>query len=75
MQISPAANGEEEAVATIRKKRNYVYLDLCEYIDEKRELFVTKIDGVEIIILIIIKIIKIISTMFYYNNKIGRIYF
>lgn len=72
MQISPAANGEEEAVATIRKKRNYVYLDLCEYIDEKRELFVTKIDGVEIIILIII---KIISTMFYYNNKIGRIYF
>lgn len=72
MQISPAANGEEEAVATIRKKRNYMYLDLCEYIDEKRELFVTKIDGVEIIILIII---KIISTMFYYNNKIGRIYF
>lgn len=72
MQISPAANGEEEAVATIRKKRNYVYLDLCEYIDEKREFFVAKIDGVELIILIII---KIISTMFYYNNKIGRIYF
>lgn len=39
MQISPAANGEEEAVATIRKKRNYMYLDLCEYIDEKREAF------------------------------------
>ena len=60
MQISPAANGEEEAVATIRKKRNYVYLDLCEYIDEKRELFVTKIDGVEIIILIIIKLAEFI---------------
>lgn len=63
MQISPGANGEEEAVVTIRKKRNYKRISGSVSTSIRSVNFLTKIDGVEIII---IKIIEIIFAMFYY---------